>query len=501
MLELPTSQRHKPDILDCLANLSNDEVFTPPALANKVLDLLPKEVWSNPTLRFLDPCCKSGVFLREAAKRLLVGLQHEFSDESALRDHIFRNMLFGIAITELTAQISRRSLYYSKDASSANSVVTLDSASGNISYVNTRHRYVRGTCSICGAPKQIEGDRVRDHHAYSLIHTGNPFSMKFDVIIGNPPYQLKTNGYGAQAKPIYHLFVQEALKLQPRYLSFIIPARWYAGGMGLDEFRKSMLSDRHLRVLVDHADASECFPGVEIKGGVCYFLWDKHHGNKNEDKCLVKNKVSDTQEIADYRRLDEYDVLIRSNHALSILRKVMTKDEPRVSSHVSGVQPFGLPTNFRDFKSTKFEGAVELFARGERGWVAPKVITVNQDWIKRWKVLTSRAYGAGETVPHQITGKPLVAGPNSACTMTYLVLGVFDHKRQAECFSAYARTRFFRFLVSLRKNTQDLSRDRFSFVPSLPMTKIWTDETLYDRYGLSTEERDFIASQIKEMPQ
>lgn len=491
--------RHKPDILDCIANLSNDEVFTPPAVANKMLDLLPPEVWTNPELRFLDPGCKSGVFLREAAKRLIKGLEVAIPDEMARREHIFKNMLHGIAITELTAQISRRTLYYSKDASSENSVVAMPTADGNIRYQNIAHTFKGGSCVHCGAPESAARDLdTLESHAYLFIHEELDPSMKFDVIIGNPPYQLKDGGHGASASPLYHKFVQQAIAAKPRYMSMIIPSRWFAGGKGLDEFRAQLLADRRIKVLVDHADAGECFPGVEIKGGVCYFLWDEKHGVEATDTCLVRNISGNTVDEA-HRRLDGYDVFIRFNKAVSILEKVLAFKEQALDTQVSSRKPFGFATNFDDYKKEPFEGAIQFYARGEVGWVAPENVVVNKGWVPQWKVLTSMAYGAGEGFPHQITGKPILAAPNSACTETYLVLGLFDSETEANNFAAYQQTRFFRFLVSLRKNTQHLTRDRFSFVPKLDMTEPWDDAKLYKRYGITSDEVAYIESMIKEM--
>lgn len=494
--------RHKPDILDCIANLSSDEVFTSPGVVNRMLDLLPEDVWTKPDLKFLDPGCKSGVFLREAAKRLMVGLEAVIPDEAQRRAHIFRNMLYGIAITELTAQIARRSLYYTKDASSEKSVVQMDTPDGNIVYRNIPHTYASGSCTQCGAQESAAREENQESHAYLFIHQKLQEifpDMKFDVIIGNPPYQLKDGGHGASASPLYHRFVQGAIKLNPRYISMIIPARWYAGGKGLDEFRAEMLADRRMAVLADHADAGECFPGVEIKGGVCYFLWDARHGTKEDEVCIVRNiAVGKVEEGA--RRLDDFDVFIRFNKAVSILNKVRKLGEPALDEQVSRQKPFGFRTNFEAFSRTPITNGVRLYARGQAGWIERNEIKFNSEWIDSWKVITSMAYGAGDGFPHQITGQPIIVEPNSVCTETYLVLGVFGTNIEANNFAAYQRTRFFRFLVSLRKNTQHLTKDRFSFVPQLDMTRPWTDADLYARYGLTSDEIAYIESMIKEMP-
>lgn len=493
------TKRHKPDILDCIANLSSDEVFTSPAVANKMLDLLPPEVWSNPALKFLDPGCKSGVFLREAAKRLMAGLVDAIPDEVARREHIFKVMLHGMAITELTAQISRRTLYYSKDASSINSVVEFDQPDGNLRYENVKHEFKGGSCVHCGVPESTSrAEADQEQHAYLFIHE-KPEAMKFDVIIGNPPYQLKDGGHGASASPLYHKFVQRAIAMEPKYLSMIIPSRWFAGGKGLDDFREEMLQDRHMQVLVDHVDATDCFPGVDIQGGVCYFLWDKSHGADVADACLVKNVSKDKVDSA-VRRLDGHDIFVRFNKAVSILEKVQQLAEPTLETQVSSQKPFGLRTNFEDFKAKPFEGAIKLYYRNKQfGWVTPDQLKAGAQWESRWKVLMPCAYGERGAFPHFITGDPFVGGPGSACTETYLVVGAYETESDANNFEGYLRSRLVRFLVGLRKSTQHINKDRFTFVPQLSMTEAWDDAKLYARYGITEDEIVYIESMIKEM--
>lgn len=495
---------YNPDVLTCLANLSNDEVFTPPEVANSMLDMLPYELWSNPEARFLDPACKSGVFLREIAKRLIVGLESAIPDLQKRIDHIFHHQLYAIAITELTSLLSRRSVYCSKDAHGKYSVSTFDDSGGNIVYRRTEHTWANGRCSYCGASQSVydRGDDL-ETHAYQFIHTDNPkdlFNMKFDVIIGNPPYQLNDGGgTGSSAMPIYQLFVQQAKKLKPRYLIMIIPSRWFVGGRGLDEFRDEMINDKHIRIIHDFYDASECFPGVEIKGGVCYFLWDRD----NKGLCKVvtheQNKVTSIEK----RPLLEEgsDVFIRFNKAIPIFRKVHNGDFESFMTLVSSRKPFGLASTFKDFNTAKTSDTdIIVYANKTIGYLKSNFsVPQNADWINSYKVYISFGYGAGEGYPHQIINKPLLGLKRSCCTETYLVIGPFGTKQKAENVISYINTKFFRFLVMLKKNTQNGTRGVYEFVPLQDFNEPWTDEKLYKKYGLTQEEIDFIESMIRPM--
>lgn len=493
--------RAKPDILDCISSLSSDEVFTPPALARKMLNLLPAEVWTNPDLKWLDPATKSGVFLREIARRLMDTLSDAIPDEEERRTHIYKNMLYGLPTTELTSLIARRSVYYTKDADSERfAVVRMGSEQGNIPWVDAKHTFVHGSCEECGAPESLERGEARENYAYSFIHQ-NAYpqefkDMKFDVVVGNPPYQIADGGHGASASPVYQKFVEMAIDMAPQYVLMITPSRWFAGGKGLDRFRERMLHDDRMKRIVDYQDATECFPGVEIKGGVNFFLWSgSHHG-----PCEVTQVSKGAQVSSAVRYLGTSDVFVRSNDAISILDKVLASAEPTMDESVSSRKPFGFSTDFRDFVSVPGHDRVSIFARGLTGWVARDKILIHQDWIDRHKVLVSTSYNGGDHVPHQIIGAPVYAGPGTCCTETYLVCGDFDTQDEAENLAAYLRTRVCRFLVSLRKNTQHNTRDRFAFVPALDMTITWTDEMLYARYSLTPDEIAFIESQIKEMP-
>lgn len=488
---------HTPDVLSCLANLSNDEVFTPPDVANQMIDLLPQELFSDPNATFLDPACKTGVFLREIAKRLIIGLADKIPDLQQRIDHIFHKQLYGIAITELTSLLSRRSLYCSKYPNGEYSVSHFDTAEGNVRFRRINHVFVNGKCKFCGANKTYDRGEEKETHAYEFIHTTSPekiFNMKFDVIISNPPYQLKTNGAQAQAIPLYHKFVTVAMQLQPRYLTMIIPSRWFTGGFGLDSFRKKMLGDDQIRVIHDFTNASECFPGVEIKGGVCYFLWEKDSAGDCEI-CTHENNEIISQAFRPLLE-GESDVFVRYNQAVTILKKVKEKKEPSIISIISSQRPFGLPTNFDNY-SDKGKG-IKVYANKKVAYIDNySLITKNNDLIDKWKVLTPKAVGSGDCKSDHV--KPIIAEPNSVCTETYIVFGAFSTQYEAQNVCSYINTKFFHFLLTLRKNTQDALAKVYQFIPMQDFSKPWTDEELYKKYNLSQEEIDFIESMIKPM--
>jgi site-specific DNA-methyltransferase (adenine-specific) len=494
------SSNYNPDVLNCLANLSSDEVFTPPKLVNEILDLLPQELFADENTTFLDPVCKTGVFLREIAKRLDAGLVEKIPNQQKRIDHIFSKQLYGIAITDLTALLSRRSLYCSKSANGKYSVCeSFDDQHGNIRFERIEHTWKNGRCLFCGANQENYARGIDlETHAYEFIHTSDPeeiFKMKFDVIIGNPPYQMSDGGFGRSATPIYQKFVQQAKKLNPRFLTMIIPSRWFGGGKGLNDFRKEMLNDNRIRKIVDFEDSSVIFPGVSVAGGICYFLWERD----NKGQCEIINMYDGDKTIS-VRSLNEFDTFIRNSNAVPIIRKVVAKKEKSMSEQVSSYKPFGL----RTYEKPQKNGDIILHWQKGEGPYNRKDITIGIEMIDQWKVISSRsghehAGNPGIEGKRRVLSKIEILPPGTICTETYLVIGCYEEEDHASNLIKYMKTLFFRFLLSQLMYSHGITKDTYLFVPVLDMTQKWTDEMLYTRYGLTDDEIEFIESKIRPM--
>lgn len=551
MTKAPFSLRgHNPDILTSIANLSNDEVFTPPELANTMLDELAARwalandganIWADPNVTFLDPFTKSGVFLREITRRLVEGLEPVIPDLNDRVDHILTRQVFGIAITQLTALLARRSLYCSKNANGKHSIArSFTTPEGNVWFERTEHTWEGGTrkfqvhptsgeemavysgrrCRYCGAGEDdySRGEDL-ETHAYAFIHTDDITTrlgeilgegMQFDVIIGNPPYQLSDGGFGTSAAPIYHKFVEQAKALEPRFLSLVIPSRWFAGGKGLDEFREEMLSDQRLRSLDDYLNASDVFTGIGLKGGICHFLWDRD----NPGDCRVTTHAPSGETSTITRPLLEkgLDVFIRFNEGLPILRKVVSVEtgqdatlllgiDKRFDALVSARKPFGLTTAFRG-RPTKRTGDVKVYQNGGVGYTPRKDIDAGVELIDSWKIYIGYAApgtGNKDTYPHRILPTPFLGEPGSISSETYLCIGPFDTKTEAESALSYLACRLTRFLVLLHKPSQHVTKKVYAFVPKQAWAQTWTDEALYKKYDLTDAEIAFIESIVRPM--
>lgn len=541
-----------PDVLTCIANLSNDEVLTPPEFANRMLDTLAEawaysndseDIWRNPDVTFLDPFTKSGVFLREITSRLTEGLAEKIPDLEKRVNHILTKQVYGIAITHLTSLLARRSLYCSKWANGSHAVAkSFDTEEGNIWFERLEHSWVGGTewvytadaegkrvkkltngrCKFCGA-SQKANDRGEslETHAYAFIHTDDVKArvaelfgddMQFDVVVGNPPYQLADGGQGASAIPIYNKFVDQAKALDPRLLTMVVPARWFFGGRGLDSFRKSMLEDRRIRKLVDYPDSRQAFDNVDVAGGVCYFLWDRD----NDGDCEIVSHDLRGHASSSVRPLLEpgANIFVRNNEALSILRKVVFTEtgkkgivlpqSKRFEQQVSGQKPFGLRTFYRGTGKKQRDDDVIVLQAGGRAWARRSSIEEGISLVDMWKVFSSKSSSehagqADKNGMRRVLSLSGVLPPGSVVTETYVLFGTFDTEVKARNCLSYAMTKFFRFLVATRTSAQDLPRAAYSFVPAQDYSKSWTDQELYQKYDLNEDEIALIESLIRPM--
>lgn len=530
-----------PDVLTCIANLSNDEVFTPPEFANRILDTLAEawaanhggaNLWADKTVTFLDPCTKSGVFLREITSRLNKGLESDIPNLKKRVNHILTKQVFGIGITQITSLLARRSLYCSKHATGEHSIAkSFTSDDGNIWFKRIEHTWDGDKCKYCGAGKSVF-DRAAglETHAYAFIHTDNiktrlaelfGGNMQFDVIIGNPPYQMDDGGHGTSATPIYQMFVEQAKKLEPRYLSLVIPARWFAGGKGLDEFRENMLTDNRTRVIHDYLLVGDAFPGVAIQGGILYFLWDREHPGKCE---VVTHYEGEVMSRAKRPLLESgSDVFIRYNEAVPILKKiiaveggdtgsVLLPEGRRFMDLVSARKPFGLPTNFKVRPDKRKNDLMTYwnggpgFKQSGVGWVSRADLTDGIGLVDKWKVFIGGAYGdrggggaSRDSFPKAVLGRPFVGAPDTVSTETYICIGPCKSEAEAKNLASYISCKLTRFLVMLHKPSQHATKKVYTFVPTQNFSKPWTDQKLYAKYGLTKKEIEFIEKMIRPM--
>ena len=509
-------ERRNPDILETIADLSNDEVFTPPKLANDVLDMLPKELWSDSSVTFLDPAVKTGIFPRAITERLIEGLADEIPDLQERVNHILTKQVFGLGITELTTLMSRRSVYCSTTANGEYSVCTeFTDVDGNIKFPDSQHDFnENGKCEVCGAGKanydNIDG---LDNYAYSFLHDDMKEvfgDMKFDVIIGNPPYQISTGGgISTNAIPLYHLFVEKAIELNPKYITMIIPSRWMKGGKGLIDFREKMMEDKRIKYINDYEVSTNLFPTLQIDGGVNYFLWDSLHNGKVEYN-YTDNKGIHTMS----KRLlksNNYNKVFRDNRVLSIVSKVKSKitfDEIVGSSGGSfGFNTFLLSSPERysgvSLSNYKKEGYSLVYGVVGKAGGAKRVSKyINNDSIPRgkesidkYKLFFSKTFPAHLSIyPKLIKGKP-----GSISTATYMKIGDFETELEMNNCETYMETKFFRFLLQSNRSSFVATKGDFSLIPLQDFSKTWTDEELYKKYKLTEEEIAYIEDNISPM--
>lgn len=523
------------DILETITNVGNDEVFTPRKTCDMMLDSLPDEVWHNPLYKWLNPATKNGIFEREIAIRLDKGLENVIVDKEERRKHILQNMIFSIGQTKFTANVARRTLYYCSQANrkcdgikapdghyvngySIGNGSWFDDEEGNIKTPCTDHKIDPHTkkCFYCGlssSSKYLDANQ-REKYAYEFIHInhlcldrhfkerffGGDKTMKFDIIIGNPPYQLNDGGgTGASAMPIYQLFVNQAISLKPKYLSMIIPSRWYAGGKGLDDFREAMLKDTHISKLVDYADSADCFPTQVIAGGVCYFLWEREYSGD----CVVVNRKKNKLISSVKRPLNEFDVFVRDNKAISIIKKIRKLKEQTLDEIVYSRNCFNLNSN-EEGHSEKKSGDLNLYSLNGLSYLSRNKATDRDGLIDSYKVMMTKAMSGGNKPSANgdylvISNTMRVLKPNDVCTETYLCIGKYKTEKEAVNLSNYLKTTFFRYLLLQALSSINISKEKFLFIPVQNFNESWDDKKLYEKYSLDKDEISIIESVIREM--
>ncbi|MGM9880765.1 MAG: Eco57I restriction-modification methylase domain-containing protein [Bacilli bacterium] len=531
------------DILETITNVGNDEVFTPRKTCDMMLDSLPEEVWHNPNYKWLNPATKNGIFEREIAIRLDIGLKDVIPDTETRRKHILQNMIFAIGQTKFTANVARRTLYYCSQANKkCDGIIAddghyvngyaigngywFDNEEGNIKTPCVNHKINSKTkkcefCGISGNSKYLDANQ-REQYAYEFIHYnhlvierklnerffGGNKNMKFDIIIGNPPYQLSDGGAQASARPIYNLFIKQARKMNPKYLCMIIPSRWMTGGKGLDDFRTSMINDRHIELLHDFVDPKECFPNNEIKGGVCYFLWNRD----NDGPCKIfTHKNGNVAESTRYLKNGNVDVFIRDERLIPLIEKSLAYKGGSFTKIVSPLKPYGLRGDvFKDpskyalppMDTTPINNGLVIHGLDEhlkrvKRYVPSSYPIPKKDLIKGWKLFVARNQGSG--VFGETMSEAIIAGDNELCTETYVVFGPFNTRNEAENCWGYVKTKFFRAMLGIRKLDQGAAQGVYQFVPLLDFNESWNDQKLYKMFDLSDDDVDFIETNVQEM--
>lgn len=525
------------DILETITNVGNDEVFTPRKICGEMLDSLPIEVWHNPNYRWLNPCTKNGIFEREIAIRLDEGLKEIIPDQELRRKHILQKMIFSIGLTKFTSHVARRTLYYCNVANkkcdgiqapdghfvngySIGNGSWFDTQEGNILTPNIDHKFQgvdeNAKCTFCGVKKSSKyvDPLQREQYAYEFMHVNHLVlekhlqkrffngdrNMKFDIIIGNPPYQLSDGGAQASARPIYQYFIQQAKFLKPKYLCMIIPSRWMAGGKGLDEFRKEMINDKSIKVLHDYANMKMCFPTCSIPGGVCYFVREDSYSGK----CNITQHQADGTVTTSKRYLFDgvTDIVLRDEFHVSIVKKVLVDKTPRFSNIVSSLKPYGLRTDFfvnpdkyalPPISKKPIPNGCRIIGRGlELRYVKADYPFPRSINLWKWKILIGRANGGagiiGEVIPCNVIAEPIIAKPGDACLETYLEIGPFNTEQETLNCLTYIKSRFFRLLLGVKKASQDFKNKSFDFIPILDFSEPITDEILFEKFGFSEEE-------------
>ena len=458
----------------CFLNEQFDpqEVLEEPRLVDQ--GQVTEDIFLNPETRILEMNSKSGLYPLYMAYSLyamkLPGPEDKLLLEQtqALWQETVEQQIFVLCKTRMAESITRRTLVGYQDWT-----------------VNTTY--------IPHLLERMENDPQRLAKKLEKPETwrknGEP--MTFDAIVGNPPYQIANGGNNASAMPVYQRFVELATTIEPHYASMIMPSRWYSGGRGLDDFRANIMNDTRMRVLYDYASSDYCFPGVDISGGICYFLWDKDY----DGPCTVTNAESQIAHSVK-RYLNEFPILVRSNAAISIIDKVARRKEQTLDTFVSSQKPFGL----RTFARPDENGDLTLRWNGGKGPISSDKVTGGTELIDKWKVIVSRVlYEHGGKADKNGQSRILSMGPKEVCSETYIVVNSYDTEAEAAGLYSYLKTKFARFLIMQATSSIMITRGCFMFVPVQNFTEEWSDEKLYKKYELTEDEIAFIESTIRVM--
>jgi hypothetical protein len=451
------------------------------------------------------------------------------NDDKAIWEDVLQDNIFVVCRTPMAASITRRTLGgFMKDIHMnvvcyRKALPVDDLAKAGIIKDKTPYTEKGITTKECDLidvlrlnPEIFRNEVVRGKdfwHVYSAISLApneDINNMKFKAIVGNPPYQLETEGAGRQAIPLYNLFTNVSRSINPHYISLIMPSRWFAGGMGLDDFRDSMRNDKHLSFIHDYTNAKDCFPQISISGGISYFLWDSFHKG-----CCTFTNTKNGIDSTSTRNLDEFPVIIRYNEAISILRKVLNGSKKSIDTIISPLMPFGLSTNVRGRSTKSDTDNIALLASDSITYISSSEVNKGKELIPKWKVFMSKmsAEHAGEPDKKGMfsvfTKTMQIAPPNEVCTHSYFVIGSYDTECEASNTLKYLKTNFVRFIVMTTLSAVNLSKLVFFNVPLQDFTPAsdidWTqsvadiDRQLYRKYGLSGEEVAFIEKMIKPM--
>lgn len=489
----------KEDIFELIPNQKTNQIFTPKKVVKMMINKLEEHdasLFTRTDSTFIDLYMKSGMYITEIVKKLFHNTRKQYKSYHECLKHILENQVFGLAPTPILQGITQSYIFG----------------------FDTENMISRKNFIQHDLTPEAKQDKAKEklQELFNLKE-----NMKFDAVVGNPPYQENdgSGGQGSSAMPIYQYFVNSAKGIKPRIINLVMPTRWYAGGKGLDDFRKQMLDDKTIVEIHDFQNPSIIFPSTNIRGGVCSVLWDN---NYNNEKDLVKvvsygDSLADKKELKRKLKFDGEDIFIRHIESLEIVKKIKSQKEfTSFQKYVSSRKPFGLDSKFdrtENFHYTKdgLKDPIICYAKRQKiGYVDNDKFNFDQNRLNSYKVFTSFANNIG-TELNDDNLNTFIGQPKTICTETYIILGDGLDVNQvvAENISKYFKTKFSRFLHGIAKSNQNGTAKTYKFVPLQDFTSNsdidWSksiseiDQQLYKKYGLSQEEIDFIERMIKPM--